>query len=108
MTTDQGNYPMREDFAPTQEEADACAYIRSMPFDPNADFEALSKLEVFITAYSRRHGGFPAPSREADVAITLCVLERDYSRIAAILPRQREIVEAMFARAEFDCEVVTD
>lgn len=93
---------MREDFTPTQEEADACAYIESMPITPDADFEALSKLRAFVAAYSRRHGGFPRPTVVVDSGIAQCILERDPSRFKAILQHQWKIVEAMFDRCGFD------
>lgn len=98
---------MKPDFVMTQAERDAIEYIRNLPYraDNPPDYALVAKVELFLTLYGDMGRRLEA-SPDAVNLVYLCFQEGDYSRLDAIIPSQRAVVEAMFARAQFDCEKV--
>lgn len=98
---------LKPDFVLTQKERDALEYVRSIPYrqDGSYNFDLSARVVIFLTACSDMGQRMQA-SADADNLIHLCYLDGDYSRLDAIIPEQKAIIAAAFARAEFDCEKV--
>lgn len=96
---------MKNDVGITQEEIDACEYILRTPYQSDTDFELNAKLSMFLVVYRDEKRSL-FPSIKVDRLFMQCIMNRNYSELNSILPRQREIVETMFARANFDYEKI--